>query len=157
MPPQHSYAVTAAWTGNRGTGTSGIRAFDRTVTLSSDGKPDVLASADRPFFGDADRWNPEELLLAALAQCHLLSYLRACTLRGVVVTAYADDATCALELSGERGRIASATLRPRAVVADAAMADAALAAHEEAHAWCFIANSVTFPVEIAPAEIRVAP
>ena len=61
--------------------------------LRIDGKPDLLASADTPFRGDADRWNPEELLLAALSECHLLSYLHVAVKHGVVVTGYTDAAT----------------------------------------------------------------
>jgi organic hydroperoxide reductase OsmC/OhrA len=38
----------------------------------------IAGSSDSTFRGDAARWNPEQLLLAALAQCHMLSYLHAC-------------------------------------------------------------------------------
>lgn len=86
MIDEHHYRVIARWTGDRGTGTSGYRDYDRAVTLSVAGKPDLLASADRPFRGDPARWNPEDLLLSALAECHLLSYLHACVTAGVVVT-----------------------------------------------------------------------
>ncbi|WP_119698205.1 OsmC family protein [Microbacterium halotolerans] len=150
MFQRHSYALTATWTGNRGSGTSGTRDYDRSVTLSVDGKPDLLGSADRPFFGDPERWNPEDLLIAALAQCHLLSYLRACVLRGVVVTGYTDSATGQIELTGDGGRFTRVTLRPSVTVADEGMIEAATEAHAEAHAWCFIAGSVSFPVEYAP-------
>ncbi|MGO1412397.1 MULTISPECIES: OsmC family protein [unclassified Microbacterium] len=150
MIQRHSYALTATWTGNRGSGTSGTRDYDRSVTLRVDGKPDLLGSADKPFFGDPERWNPEDLLIAALAQCHLLSYLRACVLRGVVVTGYTDSATGEIELSGDGGRFIGVTLRPSVTVADAGMREAAAEAHADAHAWCFIANSVSFPVGYEP-------
>ena len=55
------------------------------MTIEIEGKPDLLASADKPFRGDPTRWNPEDLLLAALSECHLLSYLHACVQAGVVV------------------------------------------------------------------------
>src|SRR5690606_15584045 len=71
---EHHYALTATWTGDRGSGTSGYREYDRDVTLQVRGKPELLGSADRPFRGDATRWNPEDMLLGALTQCHLLSY-----------------------------------------------------------------------------------
>ncbi len=67
MASEHSYALAAEWTGNRGAGTTGYRDYGRNVVLRVDGKPELLASADVPFRGDADRWNPEELLLAALS------------------------------------------------------------------------------------------
>lgn len=146
MPGEHHYALTTTWTGDRGTGTSGYRDYDRAVTISVEGKPDLLASADTPFRGDGTRWNPEDLLLASLSECHLLSYLHACVVRGVVVTSYVDDAVGTMRQAGNGGRFESVTLRPRVTVADASMIEAAVAAHEDAHEWCFIASSVSFPV-----------
>ncbi len=146
MLGEHRYQLTAEWTGNRGTGTSGYRDYDRSVTISTDGKPDLLASADKPFRGDPARWNPEDMLLAALSQCHLLSYLHACVTAGVVVVGYTDAATGIMRQQGDGGAFAEVVLHPRVTVADASMVDAAMAAHEQAHEWCFIANSVNFPV-----------
>ena len=66
MVGEHRYVVRSTWTGDRGTGTSGYRDYDRSVTLSVAGKPDLPASSDRPFRGDPVRWNPEDRLGAAL-------------------------------------------------------------------------------------------
>lgn len=144
---EHRYAVTATWTGNRGTGTSGYRDYARDVTLEIEGKPVLLASSDKPFRGDPGRWNPEDMLLAALSECHLLSYLHACVTAGVVVLAYEDRATGVMREDGRGGgAFAEVTLRPRVTVAEESMRDAALAAHAQANQWCFIANSVNFPV-----------
>lgn len=153
---EHDYAVRAVWTGNRGTGTSGYRDYDRLVTLSADGKPDIAASADRAFHGDASRWNSEDLLVAALAECHLLSYLHACVEAGVVLVDYADRATGVMaQDGGNGGAFREVVLNPEVTVADAAMVRAATAAHDKAHEWCFIANSVNFPVRVHPT-VRVA-
>lgn len=146
MTGEHRFRVATEWTGNRGEGTTGYRDYDRTVTIRIDGKPELAASAARAFRGDPERWNPEDLLVAALSECHLLSYLHACVQRGVIVTAYADDAIGTLQQAGNGGRFTEVVLRPRVTVADAAMVADAEAAHEDAHAWCFIANSVNFPV-----------
>lgn len=146
----HRYAVTSTWTGNAGSGTTGYRDYRRDVTISVAGKHDLQASADRAFHGDATRWNPEDMLLAALSECHLLSYLHACAARGVVVTDYVDDAEGTLTLTGNAGRFESVRLRPRVSVEDPSMIDDALAAHNDAHEWCFIANSVNFPVAVEP-------
>lgn len=54
---EHHYALTTTWTGNRGTGTSGYRDYARDVTIDIQGKPDLQASADKPFRGDPSRWN----------------------------------------------------------------------------------------------------
>ena len=148
---EHRYPLTATWTGDRGSGTSGYRDYDRSVTLSIAGKPDLAASSDKPFRGDPSRWNPEDLLLAALAECHLLSYLHACVTAGVVVVAYEDEAAGTMVEDGRGGgAFTEVVLRPRVTVADEAMREAALAAHDQAHAWCFIANSVNFPVRHEP-------
>lgn len=147
MIGQHSYRLRSRWDGNRGTGTSGYRDYDRSVTVEIDGKTPLAASADRPFRGDAAKWNPEDLLLAALSECHLLSYLYACVQAGVVVVSYEDAATGTMVEDGRGGgAFTDVLLQPTVVVAEVSMIDAAHAAHEQAHAQCFIANSVNFPV-----------
>ncbi|MFJ6654033.1 OsmC family protein [Microbacterium sp. NPDC091313] len=150
MSSEHAYRVRAEWTGDRGSGTSGYRDYDRSVTLRVDGKPDVLASADKPFRGDPEKWDPEDLLVAALAECHLLSYLHACVEVGVVVTAYEDEAVGSMIVEGMGGRFTEVVLHPRVTVADASMVQAAEEAHRNAHDWCFIANSVNFSVRHEP-------
>ena len=68
----HHYTVDVDWVGNRGEGTTGYRSYGRDVVVRAEGKAELAGSADVPFRGSPDRWNPEELLVAALAQCHLL-------------------------------------------------------------------------------------
>ncbi|MFF0911370.1 OsmC family protein [Microbacterium enclense] len=147
MNGEHQYRLRATWTGDRGAGTTGYRDYDRSVSLEVDGKPLLEASADTPFRGDPAKWNPEELLLGALSECHLLSYLYACVKVGVVVVGYEDDASGTLVEDGTGGgAFTEVTLRPRVVVAEESMIEAARAAHRQAREWCFIANSVNFPV-----------
>ncbi len=144
---EHRYALTTTWTGNRGSGTSGYRDYARDVTIEIAGKPALLASSDKPFRGDPTRWNPEDLLVAALSECHLLSYLHACVSAGVVVVSYRDEATGLMREDGKgAGAFAEVTLHPQVVVAEESMIESAHAAHAQAHEWCFIANSVNFPV-----------
>ncbi len=148
---EHSYRVSAEWTGNRGSGTSGYRDYGRDVTIAIEGKPALLASSDKPFRGDPSRWNPEDLLVAALSECHLLSYLHACVQAGVVVVAYRDEASGLMVEDGRGGgAFREVVLRPHVTVAEASMTDAATAAHDQAHEWCFIASSVSFPVRHEP-------
>lgn len=146
----HHYALDVTWQGNRGTGTSGYRDYARDVLLRAEGRPDLEGSADPTFRGDASRWNPEELLLAALAQCHLLSYLHSAVNHGVVVTAYDDSPVGTMEQVGQGGRFTSVVLRPRVSVASADQVEAARTIHREASENCFIAGSVNFPVTHEP-------
>jgi organic hydroperoxide reductase OsmC/OhrA len=150
MNAEHSFTVSVEWQGNRGTGTSGYKDFSRAVELRAEGKHAILASAAATFHGDADRWNPEEELVAALAQCHLLSYLFAATGVGVVVESYTDAATGTLHTNADgSGAIVEVVLRP-IVTISAGDPATALALHAEANRLCFIANSVNFPVRHEP-------
>ena len=153
---EHRYELDLTWQGNRGTGTSGYRDYSRDVLLRAEGKPDLLGSADPTFRGDAARWNPEELLLAALSQCHVLSYLHSAVNHGVVVVAYDDAPVGTMTQEGQGGRFTSVTLRPRVTITDAAQVDLAREIHGEASRNCFIAASVSFPVLHEPV-IEVAP
>lgn len=151
MIGEHEYTVHSRWTGDRGTGTSGYRDYDRAVVLSIVGKPELEASSDKAFRGDPTRWNPEDLLVAALSECHLLSYLHAAVTAGVVVRGYEDTAHGVMVEDGRGGgSFREVVLRPVVTIADESMREAALAAHDQAHAWCFIANSVNFPVRHEP-------
>lgn len=151
MHDEHHYAVSIEWLGNRGTGTSGYRDYGRQLVVRAEGKEhELAASADRTFHGDRERWNPEELLVAALSQCHMLSYLHMAVRAGVVVTAYTDEATGTMVQEGLGGRFTEVVLRPRVTVADASMQDRARAAHADAFANCFIAASVNFAVRHEP-------
>ncbi len=147
----HRYDVSVSWTGNRGSGTSGYRDYGRDHEVSADGRPLLAGSSDPVFHGDKARWNPELELVAALSQCHMLSYLHVCVEAGVVVTAY-EDAPYGLmaETKDDGGHFTEVVLRPTVTVADQAMADKAQGLHEEASAKCFIAGSVNFPVRHEP-------
>ena len=155
----HHYAVDLTWTGSRGVGTTSYRSYGRDLVLTSEGKQhEIAGSADRTFHGDADRWNPEELLLAALAECHLLSYLHVAASAGVVVVAYEDAAVGSMTQTNDGGgRFTSATLRPRVTVADADTVELAQSLHAEASRKCFIAASVAFPVGHEPVTVAATP
>lgn len=152
MATTHTYDVAVEWTGDLGSGTSGYRSFSRAHEVLADGKPPIPASADQQFRGDADRWNPEELLLSSLAQCHMLWYLHLCAEAGVVVVDYEDHArgTMTMDATGGGGRFTQAVLRPRVAVSAPEMVDKARALHAEVPALCFIARSVDFPVTHEP-------
>ncbi len=155
MEIQHSYEVALEWQGNRGTGTSDYRSYGREHVITAKDKPEIAGSADRAFRGNPERWNPEELLLAALSQCHLLSYLHVAASHGIVVTAYSDSASGVMEQTGDGGgHFISATLRPLVTIAPGddpvALLDLARTLHHEASEKCFIAASVNFPVHHEP-------
>ena len=147
----HNYAVGVVWTGNTGKGTAKPNGYSKNHEVRIEGKHVIEASSDPAFMGEADRHNPEELLVAALSQCHMLWFLSRCAKHGITVTAYEDNATGTMvEHRDGGGEISEVTLHPRITLATEA--DPALLArlHEEAHRLCFIARSVNFPVTCQP-------
>lgn len=153
----HEYAADVVWTGAGATGTTGYTAYARDHEVRVPGKATILASADPAFRGDPARHNPEELLVAALAECHMLWFLHFAATSGVVVVGYADRAggTMRVEAAGH-GQFTGVVLRPQVTVRPGAAVGAALDAqladlHRRAHEHCFIARSVSFPVRTEPA------
>jgi organic hydroperoxide reductase OsmC/OhrA len=143
----HTYTLRLEWEGNRGEGTASYGAYGRDYRIRLDGKPDLAGSADPTFRGDPARHNPEDLLLAALSACHMLSYLALCARHGVIVLEYADQAEGVLAFTPSGGgQFTSVTLHPRVRVPDRGQATLALELHAQAHEDCFIAASCNFPV-----------
>lgn len=144
----HAYALDLRWEGARGEGTTSYQAYGREYRVTLAGKPDLVGSADPAFRGDPALHNPEDLLLAALSACHMLSYLALCARQGVVVLEYSDHAEGVLAFNGSGGgRFTSATLHPQVKVASREQATLALELHTKAGEDCFIAASCYFPVE----------
>lgn len=148
MHPNHNYKLILKWTGNKGTGTSGYRAYDRNHEILIDGKTIILGSADPTFHGDKTVHNPEDLLLASLSACHMMSYLHVCVKAGIVVTDYTDNATGILTVNNDgSGQFVEVTLNPIVTITDESKLAKANELHKEANKLCFIANSVNFPVK----------
>jgi organic hydroperoxide reductase OsmC/OhrA len=151
MPKTHHYELTVSWTGNTGTGTSSYQAFERSHDVSGAGKPTIPGSADPAFRGATDRWNPEEMLVASLAQCHMLWYLVLCAKEGIIVTDYIDHPSGTLvETPDGGGHFEEVVLQPQVTITTPEKMDRAIALHERAHDLCYVANSVNFDVRAEP-------
>ena len=66
---------------------------------------DLQLTADPAFRGDASKHNPEDLLLAAISSCHMLSYLALCAKYGINVLSYEDRATGIMREDGKGGAV----------------------------------------------------
>jgi organic hydroperoxide reductase OsmC/OhrA len=151
MGKEHRYQLEVAWTGNRGSGTSGYDSYGREHEIRAPGKPGLPGSSDPAFRGDPARWNPEELLVASLSACHMLWYLHLCADAGIVVAEYVDRAEGIMaETRPGHAKFERVILKPRITFAAGADLELARHLHDEAHRRCFIANSVNFAVEHAP-------
>ena len=147
---EHTYKVRVEWAGNRGTGTSSYRAYGREHVISAAGKPDIAGSSDAAFRGNAERWNPEDMLVASASTCHQLWYLHLCADAGIVVQRYVDNAVGTMLDSPDNGRFTRIVLHPHVVIRAGDDRELAARLHHEAHAKCYVANSVNFPIECEP-------
>ncbi len=147
MSKTHEYQTLVEWTGNEGSGTTDYRSYNRNHRIICEGKAAISGSSDPAFRGDASRHNPEELLVASIASCHMLWFLHLCSQAGVVVTAYEDGATGFMkETADGSGHFTGVTLRPRVTILEKSMEAKVNDLHHQAGKLCFIANSCNFPV-----------
>jgi organic hydroperoxide reductase OsmC/OhrA len=147
----HEYIASIKWTGNTGQGTSSYKSYQRSWQIVTKGKPVVLCSNDPVLGGNPALHNPEDMLVASVASCHMLWYLHLCAVAGIVVTAYHDTPLAIGELqTNGAGRFKSITLRPKIVITAASDEIKARSIHDEIHQYCFIAQSINFPVNYDP-------
>lgn len=148
---EHQYPIMLDWTGNTGKGTLDYKDYERSFQIQLKDKAVLYGSSDPAFRGDPTKYNPEEMLVMSLSSCHMLWYLHLCAISNVVVLGYRDKAKGFMEETTDGGHFSKVELHPEVSVMKATMIDAAIALHEKAHRFCFIANSVNFPVECHPA------
>lgn len=143
MSKQHQYQLSINWEG----ATYNYNSYSRNHYISVIGKPNIYCSSDVTFRGDARMYNPEEMLLASLASCHMLWYLHLCAEAKIVVMKYTDNPVgIMLETEDGGGAFKEVVLHPKVVVTEASMIDLANSLHQIANKKCFIANSVNFPI-----------
>ena len=131
--------------------------YSRAHRLSFDGGVTALASASPSVvplpWSDPAGVDPEELFVAALSSCHMLTFLDLARRAGFRINRYTDQAE-GLMTKNDQGAhwVSTVTLRPDIVFDGPAPDAAALAAlHDAAHHACFIANSVRTDVRVEPA------
>jgi organic hydroperoxide reductase OsmC/OhrA len=112
----------------------------------------LTVSGAAAYRGDATKADPEDLLVAALSSCHMLSFLAICAKKKLTVKSYRDDATGFLEDDAGKLWITRVILQPEIVFAAESQPSAEEIAHIHhlAHEACFIANSVKTDVRVQP-------
>ena len=149
---QHSYKIFLEWTGNLNAGTQDYKSYSRDHRVTIEGKQhSILGSSDPSFRGDPSRYNPEELFLASLSNCHMLWFLHLCSVNQVIVLEYTDNAYGVMEETKDgSGRFTEVTLNPNVTVKNESMVARAIELHNEANKMCFIANSCNFKINHHP-------
>jgi organic hydroperoxide reductase OsmC/OhrA len=123
-------------------------AYPRNHTVMFKNGPPVTFSAAPAYKGDTAWGDPEDMLVASLSSCHMLSFLAIAAKKKVTLDSYQDDAVGFLENEGGKFWMTRVILRPKVV----SSADATTLAeiHHLAHQACFIANSVKTEVLVEP-------
>jgi organic hydroperoxide reductase OsmC/OhrA len=157
MSEEHVFETTLAWPADPGQTRPPDAAYSRDNVLAAPGHAPIAGSSPPVFGGEASRYNPEELLTLSLSECHMLTYLALAAKKRIAVLAYEDLASGTLG-RGPSGKMqmVGVVLRPRVTVAKGTDLAEARAMHEKAHAFCFVANSVNFPVRNEPETVEQA-
>ncbi len=150
MNPPPPFEGTLSWEGQLDNQPFDYDHYNRSTSLAFAGGAQIRASAPAHFKGDDTRANPETLMLASLMQCHFLTFLAVASRAGLAVSAYTDHASGTLGMREGKMRYVEVRLRPRVRFVDAASAARLGELHDKAHANCFMANSVNFPVLVEP-------
>jgi len=143
---EHRFECRLVWTGAAQGPTANYDTYSRDYRVDFQGKPSIKGSAAPAYRGDPAIHNPEDLLVAALSGCHCLSYLALCARAGVQVIAYEDEVFGRMERVDGVVKFTEVLLKPKISIAPGSDAEKARSLHERAHAICFIASSVNFPV-----------
>lgn len=128
--------------------------YSRNHVAELNGQQAVNVSAGVDYKGDPACADPEQLLLGALASCHMLTFLAIAEFQGYCVERYEDQATGYLEkVEGVGMSLTRIELSPRVGFGGDKQPDAAVLArlHAGAHKNCFIAHSITAKVTVVPA------
>ncbi|HET8714326.1 MAG TPA: OsmC family protein [Holophagaceae bacterium] len=141
----HTYPFAITWSGD-----TLAEPYARDASASAPGKAPISVSSAAEYGGSADRWNPEDLLGAALANCHMLTFLALCAKTRTRVLAYEDRAESVLETVDKVTSIAEIRLRPTITVAPGTDAAKVKELFEKAHKYCFVANSIKSRVTMDP-------
>jgi len=154
---EDKFECRLVWSGAAKGPTTTYDDYSREYRIDFEGKPSIKGSAAPKYRGDPSLHNPEDLLVAALSACHFLSYLALCARAGVHVTAYEDEVYGRMDRVDGVVKFMEVILHPKVTIAPGSDAEKARALHERAHAVCFIANSVNFPVRNVPTVRAAAP
>ena len=127
--------------------------YNREHTHIFDSGIQVPGSAAPQFHGNAAFVDPEELFLASIASCHMLTFLAIAAKKRRTVIRYTDKAIGTLE-KNDNGQLCFKTvyLHPNAIFFsrdDTPTPDELEKMHKLAHQECFIANSIGCRVVVA--------
>lgn len=150
MEKIHTFNSTLAWRNEAPHDPFVYEGYSRDHEVIVEGGKMLSLSAASEFKGNPDKCNPEDLLIAAIASCHMLSYLAICARKRIKVLSYEDEVHGEMRTQDGRMRITRVELKPVVVYEEGTDLQEAVELHEAAHRVCFIANSVTCDIVMNP-------
>jgi organic hydroperoxide reductase OsmC/OhrA len=121
----------------------------RRGTLSAPAKPDIVVGSPPEFKGDPNIWAPEELLVASVNTCMMLTFLTLAQAKGLTPAAYESDAEGLLENVEGKYQITEVAVRPRVSLKSQSDLERAREIMESVEAQCFISNSINSKITLA--------
>ena len=127
----------------------------RSGVVSAAGRPDLEVSSPPEFKGEAGKWTPEDMFVASVNLCVLLTFATYAQNKGLDLTSYESAAEGILEFVEGKYRFTQVILRPRILVRSQDSLERTRQILESAHRDCLVSNSVTATVQVVP-DIRVS-
>ena len=149
------HRITLNWT--RTTPDFDYKSYSRDHVVKFKNDQMVGMSATPWYLGSPAKIDPEEMLVASLSSCHMLTFLAIAARKKLVVDSYDDDAVGIMAKNTE-GKLAitQVTLRPRVTFSGTQPDEATLEQmHHDSHEQCFIASSVKCEMNVEPQEVQV--
>jgi organic hydroperoxide reductase OsmC/OhrA len=143
------HKITLKW--QRTTPDFQYKTYDRTHQIHFSGGDQLSVTAAPEYLGNPDIANPEELLVAALSSCHMLTFLAIAAMKGLTIDSYVDEAVGVLGKNATgKMAVTDVILRPKIAFSGTNQPDQATLdqMHHKAHENCFIANSVLANVKV---------
>jgi organic hydroperoxide reductase OsmC/OhrA len=122
----------------------------RTASLRSDGKPALRVTSPPEFGGGPGVWTPEDLFVAAIEVCLMLTFVGIAAKRGLPFANYESKAEGLLAWEEGSYRFTRVVVSPSITLFDDHSMAAAREIIERAHATCLVANSVSCEVVVEP-------
>ncbi|HLT47838.1 MAG TPA: OsmC family protein [Rubricoccaceae bacterium] len=121
---------------------------DGDLRVESGGLPALATAAPAEFGGPGDRWSPETLLTAAVADCFALTFRAVARATGLAWTALRCEAEGTLDREDRTTRFTAFRLRASLTVPAGTDTARALGLLERAERACLISNSLNAAVHL---------
>jgi len=120
------------------------------ATLASSGVPDLPTAAPLDFDGPGDAWSPEQLLVAAVEACFLLTFRAVAQASGIAFTSLSVEGEGVVDRASGGMRFTEIILRPRIALPAGIDVVRVRRALEKAERMCLVAASLSTPIRLEP-------